>query len=376
MRIRRNEFLCRLLLCVLFLGLLTGCGQGRQAGAFGDGESAMAEEQTGPVTSAGEHTHPVEETQEVEITVEKEKQAEEELSAEETVQPAEEVRKADTGSSDLPRILCWGDSLTEGTGGGGVTYPDTLAKLSGAEVLNYGVYAELTSCIAARQGGNPMHAGAAFTIPAALEPVEIKLENAKGNPEMLLVFGAAGINPCSIGGVEGTLSIDSETGTRYFTRSTAGEAVAVESRTPMLFHAMLDKREDDILVIFAGTNDSPDTTGIRDVIAWQRAMIDYAGTENYVIIGMTRKKYMPQIEEVNQLLAKEYGAHFLDVRTYLLENGLQDAGVTATKQDQSDLENGEIPASLRSDDDGHGTGAFYRIIGEQLYKKLLELGYL
>ena len=354
MRIRRNEFFCRLLLCGLFLVLLTGCKQDRQAGAFGDAESAMKEEQAEPMAAAEEKIQPVEETQEVKITAEEEK-------------PAEE---------DLPRIVCWGDSLTEGTGGGGVTYPDTLAKLSGAEVLNYGVYAELTSCIAARQGGNPMHAGETFTIPAGLEPVEIKLENAKDNPEMLLVFGDAGINPCSIGGVEGTLSIDSETGTRYFARSTAGEAVAVESRTPILFHAMLDKREDDILVIFAGTNDSPDTTSIGDVIAWQRAMIDYAGTENYVIIGMTRKKYMPQIEEVNQLLAKEYGSHFLDVRTYLLKNGLQDAGVTANEQDQADLENGEIPASLRSDDDGHGTGAFYRIIGEQLYKKLLELGYL
>ncbi|HOO28237.1 MAG TPA: hypothetical protein PLU43_07210 [Lachnospiraceae bacterium] len=277
---------------------------------------------------------------------------------------------------DLPRIICWGDSLTEGTGGDGVTYPNTLEELSGREVINYGVYAETASCIAARQGGNPMHTRASLTIPSACEPVELILDNEKGNPEMLLVFGDAGINPCSIGGVEGTLSIDMETGNRYFTRNEAGEPVTIEAGTQMLFHAMLDKRTDDILVIFSGTNDYPDTESIEDVIAYQRAMLAYAGAENYVIIGMTKKKAMPKIEEINQILEEEYGEHFLDIRKYLLENGLQDAGVTETQQDRADLESGEIPSSLRTDDEGHGTSEFYRIIGEQLYLKLLELNYL
>ncbi len=363
MRKLQKEILYWLLFCGLSCSMLSGCGQNRQTDVFKDGDAAVEETIEQEIPDE-ESMQAARETQEIEIVVEKEVSAEEELSG------------VGSESTELPRIICWGDSLTEGTGGDGVTYPDTLEKLSGVEVLNYGVYAEMASCIAARQGGNPMHAKETFTIPAECEPVEIKLENIKDNPEMLLVFGAAGINPCSIGGVEGTFSIDLETGIRYFTRSTAGEAVTVESRTPMLFHAMLNRRADDILVIFSGTNDHPDTESIGNVIAWQRAMIDYAGTENYVIIGMTRKKYMPQIEEVNGILAEEYGSHFLDVRTYLLENGLQDAALEATEQDQADLKNGEIPTSLRSDDDGHGTSAFYRIIGERLYQKILELGYL
>lgn len=283
---------------------------------------------------------------------------------------------AEGAAANLPRIVCWGDSLTEGTGGEGMTYPNTLEKLSGREVKNYGVYAEMASCIAARQGGNPMHVDAAFTIPAACEPVEIKPVNKSGSPEMLLVFGDAGINPCSIGGVMGTMSINADNGVRYFTRSEAGEETAVESGTPILFHAMLDKREDDILVIFSGTNDYPDTESIKGVIAYQRAMLKYAGAEDYVIIGMTKKKAMEEIEEINQILAAEYGEHFLDIRTYLMEHGLEDAGVAETAQDRADMEAGEIPASLRTDEEGHGTSAFYRIIGEQLYKKMQELGYL
>lgn len=283
---------------------------------------------------------------------------------------------ADSNSTDLPRIVCWGDSLTEGTGGSGTTYPNTLEKLSGREVLNYGVYAEMASCIAARQGGNPMHADEAFTIPAACEPVEIKPVNESGSPEMLMVFGDAGINPCSIGGVMGTMSINMDNGARYFTRSEAGDEVAVAGGTPILFHAMLDKKDDDILVIFSGTNDYPDTESIKDVIAYQRAMLEYAGAENYVVIGMTKKKAMEEIVEINQILAEEYGEHFLDIREYLMEHGLEDAGAAETEQDRADMAAGEIPTSLRTDEEGHGTSAFYRIIGEQLYKKMQELGYL
>ena len=37
------------------------------------------------------------------------------------------------------RIACWGDSLTEGAGGDGVTYPGVLAELTGRFLFNGGV---------------------------------------------------------------------------------------------------------------------------------------------------------------------------------------------------------------------------------------------
>jgi hypothetical protein len=59
----------------------------------------------------------------------------------------------------------------------------------------------------------------------------------------------------------------------------------------------------------------------------------------------------------------------------LLENGLKEAGLTATSQDLEDLQNGEIPASLRSDE-VHGNEFYYKMLGEQLKNKIIELDYL
>ena len=93
------------------------------------------------------------------------------------------------------------------------------------------------------------------------------------------------------------------------------------------------------------------------------------------MVGITSKGMVPEVEEVNQALKEAFGTHFLDIRSYLLTQGLKDAGITPTSQDLFDIENGEIPSSLRVDV-VHGTADFYTILGEQLYEKMLADGYL
>lgn len=275
------------------------------------------------------------------------------------------------------RIVCWGDSLTEGTGGNGVSYPSVLAELSGATVLNYGVYAERASLIAARQGGNPQHTQDLSTIPATCDPVKVNVVGDNGAWEMWCNFGDAGINPCQIAGVEGTLSIDGNDGTRYFTRNEPGDEVAVSDGEPFYTHAMLDKKDRDILVIWSGSSDGWfEDRSIDDIIAYQKSMLENANCERYVIINYTAKPNIgEEIDAWNERLASEYKEHCLDIRGYLLTSGLEDAGITATAQDKEDIKNGQIPTSLRSDE-SHGTADFYRIVGEQVYKKMKELGYL
>ena len=107
----------------------------------------------------------------------------------------------------------------------------------------------------------------------------------------------------------------------------------------------------------------------------QKQMLEYLGTERYIVIGLTSLALVPDVEPINKALAEEFGTHFLDIRTYLLENGLEDAGIAPTVQDRADLAAGEIPSSLRVDI-VHGNEMFYRIIGEQVFLKLKELGYI
>ncbi len=349
--------------CVLLTGvILTGCAQA------GNSESKVNSE---TIQNAEEADNKTETNVEKDVHTEadvKEEQAEPKENAETTEAEAAEVDNADT------RVVVWGDSLTEGTGGEGVTYPNVLAKLAGCEVMNYGVYAEATTCIAGRQGGMPQLVHP-VTIPAEVTDVDVEIENGYGDYDMILVFGDAGINPCTIAGVEGKLWMDFSTGQRKFTRSEPGEEVVLRDYTPIETFAMKDKRSDDILVIFTGSNDDPTPETVQNVIDVQRDMIAYAGVDRYVIIGLTSKRKMPMAAEVNEVLAKEYGEHFLDVRKDLLEHGLQDSGIVATAEDEADIADGMIPRSLLTDE-SHGNAAYYTVIGEALYKKMQEMGYL
>lgn len=302
-----------------------------------------------------------------------------EITAADAAGTAEEEPTAETQTSNADtRVVVWGDSLTEGTGGDGVTYPNVLERLAGCEVKNYGIYAETTSCIAGRQGGMAENVHP-VTIPAEVTDVDVEIENGDGNWDLILVFGDAGINPCTIAGVEGRLWMDFDTGQRKFTRNEPGEEVVLTEGTPIETFAMKDKRPDDILVIFTGSNDDPTPETVQSVIDLQRDMIAYAGVERYVVIGLTSKRKMPMAAEVNEVLAKEYGEYFLDVRKDLLEHGLQDSGIEPTAEDRTDIAGGYIPRSLlmsEAADESHGNAAYYTVIGEALYQKLQELGYL
>lgn len=297
---------------------------------------------------------------------------------EDGVEDENESEEVATRNSEK-RVICLGDSLTEGTGGNGVTFPDTLHELSGAEVLNYGVYAEELSCMSARYGSNPQYLVEDIVIPADTTPVRAQVDGKYGY-EMLLVFGNAGINNVTLGGIEGTYSFDGN-GDRAFTRLTPGEELALPQGTQLYTHAMLDKRSDDILVLWGGANDAPQTSeDIKPMLDKIDEIIKYHGNNNYVVVSLTNRHSMaPAVDEFNTKLSDIYGAHYLDIRTYLVNESLNHLGIAPTEKDLEAINRGDIPYSIRAsmeEEENHGNAAFYRIIGELTYKKLQELGYL
>lgn len=351
-----------ILICLLMTALLTAAGITFFTGGF------SKKEMPDPPVVEVEEPAP-----NVSITVLREqedktdtKENEERYPWEQPVEPIAEF------SGELPTIVCWGDSLTESIDG--KAYPDFLRKLTQTEVVNYGVRAETTRSIAMREGAVPIMIGACMVSENAV-PVEVEMASKSGSGIQLLKNGSAGVNPCYIGGVAGTLHYGQTEDCYYFTRAEAGEAVLVEEGSRLTTDGMANRRKDDVLIIFTGTNDGPDTSSIYDIIEIQKAMLDYADCKKYVIIGLTCKKVIPEIETVNEILAEEYGEHFLDIRSYLLSYGLAQAGLTPTAQDRADLKNGEIPSSLRKDY-VHGNAYFYEILAGQVYRKLQYLGYV
>lgn len=272
---------------------------------------------------------------------------------------------------ELPRIVCWGDSLTESTNKK-IAYPDVLRKISGCEVLNYGVSSETTSMIAMREGGVKVTLNSTV-IPKACELIPVFLNSEDDSPIYLLDYGEAGINPCTIGTIQGKLV--QLNGAYYFERLTPGERISIDQGTQLKPFGLTDAKDDDVLVIFTGTNDMPTLESIYSIIDTQQAMLKAANCNRYIIIGLTYAAGIPEIDGVNEVLANEYGDNFLDIRSYMLNYGLEDAGITPTKTDLRNIQGGEIPDSLRSDY-VHGNKAFYELLAQQVYRKMQYLGYL
>ena len=306
----------------------------------------------------------------------------------------------------LPGIVCWGDSLTAGAGGNGVTYPKALeayirkeicnqysliSQLSGEAtylidasdyeikipVVNMGVGGENTLTISGRNGAIPYVVSQEFTIPKSKIPVEISFTSQNGEKVAPLRQGDQGVNPVVIDGVEGVLSIrqessDSEEYTYYFTRTTVGDSKSIQPGKEIITAASQENL-DYITVIFMGQNGG--YTGFEDLIRQQRAIIEHqtANKDRYIIVGL----HTGTAESRNALetaLENEYGAHYINLREYMSTQAMTDAGLIPTDADIEKMQMGATPDSLLTDV-VHFNSVGYELVGKLIYKRMDELGY-
>ena len=88
-------------------------------------------------------------------------------------------------------------------------------------------------------------------------------------------------------------------------------------------------------------------------------------------IGMSN--YLEQFENA---MLQEYGNHFINVRKYLMSDGLSDAKLSPTAQDTKDIKNGLVPSSLRSSAEASELNATgYTLLGRLVYNRMDKLGY-
>lgn len=283
-------------------------------------------------------------------------------------------------------VNCWGDSLTRGVGVGdsySKAFPYVLyGLLDGREVINCGVGGENTINIASRQGGLP-NIVKPFTIPANASKVEVKLTNIYGGSTGILLQGGsaldpttgkyvmtAQINPCSINGVEGTLTY--ENGKYYFSRSENGESVIVSRPTPLITYAMKSMR-DNINIIWIGINGGFTTSA--ELIECIEAMIDYMSPINkkYIVIGIHHlvSTVTETFETIEKNMAMHFGRRYINQRKYMIEYGLSDAGITPTVEDTTAISEDKIPPS----DTVHYNDKGYNIIANLVVERGKELGY-
>lgn len=270
------------------------------------------------------------------------------------------------------RIVCWGDSLTAGAGE--IPYPQILRDMLKINAVNCGVGGETAEIIAMRQGALPSYI-APCVIPADKTEVCITFLNEKGGKVDLSYFGVAGLSPVIIGGIEGSVYYSQEKQSAVFTRLTAGTQHRLNRMTRVITKGMRDRNTGDVCVYFLGTNNGFSIEKCDYYISLLEKMIAYSGSDKYVVIGLTTRTYTPDAFAINEKLAEHFGDNFLDIRKYLVENGLSDAGLTPTARDTEDISAGEIPSSLRKDG-VHGNNYYYTILARQLANKFTELGYI
>ncbi|MBR5516324.1 MAG: leucine-rich repeat protein, partial [Clostridia bacterium] len=253
--------------------------------------------------------------------------------------------------SSKPRIFCWGDSLTMGieTGWGDIVevpYPERLEEYTGYDTYNLGIGSEISEQIAMRQGGIGVYAKN-VTIPADSTPVAITPYYEDGiRIQGFCFYGFEGVNDVEIGGVRGKLTdVNMSTSghsnnTLYFTRNEPGEEVVIKEPTRIITNGMREQNENDILVLWIGSNDlneAEDDSYFEYLVETQQAMIDFVGTDKFVIVGYTADTYLgidgytQCANEYNALMKKYWGEHFVDIKEYMASyKALSDFGITPT----------------------------------------------
>lgn len=281
----------------------------------------------------------------------------------------------------IPEIVCIGDSLTAGTGGEGISYPDYLEELLWDKSLyipvrNYGVGGENTVTIAARMGAIPFRMED-FTIPSDTTPVEVHFISEENKLVQPLRQGDAGINPCVIAGVEGRLTIDQTdykdtSYTYYFTRSEAGNKTVVEKGTPVETYAS-SARKDGIFIIFMGENHG--YNDIDDLISQQQSILALQdkNRDKYLILGLTSGTKAER-EELETKMQETYGSKYINLREYMSTKGPYDANIDLTNSDLEQMREGKVPDCLLSDGI-HFKPDGYRLIAEQVLERMNQLGY-
>ncbi len=309
-------------------------------------------------------------------------------------------------------ISCWGDSMMFGIGAGeayvsgsdevldisGWTTPDTLEYLTGIKVYNLGVSGETSNEIALRQGGIKMYVDNTFEVGYD-DSVEVSIVDEYGNPVYMADFSAYGyVEPHEPDVVYINDDMFKITGTeetglyicRYSETEVGGDAfTTVYEGTEVITKASYE-RKGDILILEIGSNGGWDN--YRQLISQYDAMIQNAGCDYYIIVGDTDDPGT-SIADTSQgfcnedgtyigvgdtaweaTLSEAYGEHFINMRTYLIENGLKDAGLRATNADYRGFRRGRISKQLRSDWTHFNSYGYYAK-GLAIYEKGVELGY-
>lgn len=316
----------------------------------------------------------------------------------------------------LPGFLLLGDDLTAGTGGNKTDYAVTLQQAIAEEILNTfrfsdavpeeyrrtvqsnekrfalpetqmtrdGISGASTATVLSVDGAYSIVTTEEITVPAATESVAIKFRSERGDlidplcskaNRQIAVYLTAGEGEEK---VFGTLSVRTTTNpVEYlFTRETAAEeSIVLPAGSKIVTRRSLENR-DLFPIVWMGMNGGYDT--VEELIEQHIALLSdkplYA-EGYYLVIGL-----LDSTPAEEAAFEAAFGDHYLNARVFLNQRGLETVGLTATNEDRTVVENGEVPLYLRDKYDAARTPFYlnrdgYAAIGREVFRMIDEMGY-
>ncbi|WP_294577715.1 hypothetical protein [uncultured Thomasclavelia sp.] len=278
---------------------------------------------------------------------------------------SEDTPVATNNDTNLPTIYCVGDSITLGANDT-KSYPEYLQDLVSNEITVLGDNRINSAALAIKLGNQDVYVNN-LTIPSSDEEVAITLYNENGEVQDAILNSQTGIDSCIINNITGSIRYDANTNQLLFKRLEAGSSTMITTLTKVEI-TKPEIAQDNILILFTG---SYEESIQGSLVNYQNQILSAFNTDQYIVVSLTANDR----NSTNNLLATTYGQHYLDFKNYLLSDGLNDAKLTPTADDQASIASGNVPASLLIDG-LNGNNYYNQLLANQLFNKLTELGYL
>ena len=295
----------------------------------------------------------------------------------------EKINKVEQSiKEEFPGIIAWGDSLTAGAGGQGTNYPNVLQQLIKTNiydipVINMGVGGENTNTIMGRAGSVPFVVNS-FTIPNDTSKVEITITSSNGNSVSPLRQGDKGVNPVTINGITGTISIEqasytSPQFTYYFNRTESGTPVNVADGTIITTATTSQDYQNYIPIVFMGQYEGW-SENPEELISQIKSVVNMdKWNDKYLVLGLTSGTSESRAD-LELAMQTEFGDRYINLRAIIVKSGLEELGIDASQADLNALNEGSIPPSLLFDEI-HFNSSGYTFIAQVIYDRMVELGY-
>ena len=308
------------------------------------------------------------------------------------------VERLDTvyTNRNVKYITCLGDSLTVGYQSGVTTsYPEVLNSALGNnwKIINGGYDADSIEMILGRQGSNVLLNKNQIVLPADGSGVQIGTLGDSGiisaltpNNSLPLQRWAFKditrglITPVMVNNVPCNLlftgtSYNDNNGRYMMSLVTPQSTPVTIPANSVVSTALRTGVDSDVLVIWMGTNGL--TVGgsftPEQLVDYHNMAINYAATKKNIIIGLhTGDLNSRKTQE--EAMQKAFGLRYINLRKYMVEQGLVDAGLEPTQEDTEFINQGKCPPQLLMDGT-HFTTIGYTLVGKLVYQRGVSLGY-